>query len=153
MLFISLHSKPTAKIRYSLGITSDLSFQMTYADVKISPPKSLDVSQTIQFASDVGKLLSYLDGYDSKKLTVDDHVKSASDLLTYVQQLQIDEEKSQIISFIKEQLQNLFKPPTRHRFSNYTTAVCMTWYKTSPALYKLILSDKLVIIPAESTMK
>ena len=64
---------------------------MTDADVKISPPKSLDVSQTIQFASDVGKLLSYLDGYDSKKLTVGDHVKNASDLLTYVEQLQIDE--------------------------------------------------------------
>ena len=148
LVFVSLISTPLPKVKFSLSIDSNLSFKMVYDDVIIRPTKLFNSGTSkIQFVSDVSTILSFLKNYSGEK-TVENTLDTACALIEFIKEQDDSTERSTKLGFILEQLQLAFKPPTGRRYCPATIATCMMWFKTSRALYKMILSDKVLTIPS-----
>ena len=148
LIFVSLCSAPYPKVKFSLTI---LSFTLV-DDVIVRPTKVLPVATTkIQYASDISTLLSFLKNYSGDK-TIENSVDTACALIKYIGEEDKGREYSTKLSFILEQLQLVFQNPTGRRYCPATIATCMMWYKTSRALYKMILSNNVLTIPCVAHM-
>ena len=126
---------------------------MMYADAVVSPPKNLNLSEKIQYASEVASLLSFLHGFSADRIECKKYVESACMTIKFVTEREDDSEKVNKLTFVLEQLELLYKSPTGRRYSNITLAICMTWYKTSSALYDVIISDSVMTIPSPDHLK
>ncbi len=155
LVFLSVQTSPYPKIRYSLVVKSDLSYQLVYADALVSLPNHFKISnERIQYAAEVASLLCHLDGFSDRDQNVNQkYVETACVTLKFVTEREKDKIKVSKLAFLLEQLELLYKCPTGRRYSIVTLAMCMTWYKTSLALYDLVISDIVLTIPSSDHVK
>ena len=155
LIFASFVTTPVVKVRYSLLIRTDLSFQLTHTDVIIPHRKVSHVSPApkIVYAAQVHALINFLSEYKTSTTVRDQYIQTACVLLEFAAEIENNEEYNDKLCFLIEQLNLLDKKPTGRRYSPHTLATCMMWYKTSPALYRLILSDNLTTFPSEAHLK
>ena len=153
LMFVSLDSYPVPTVKFSSVVKSNLSFQLTSDGIVVKPDilshtHIMASISEIRYASEVTKLLSFLEKYSKKDTTPECYVEMACELLKSSLSNEKEDEKLKKLRFLLEQLELLYKHPNGRRYSAPTTATCMMWYKTSAACYRLILSDNVLTVPA-----
>ena len=154
LVFYELEYQPIPKVKFSLVVHDDLSYQIVCAGAVI-PLREVSsiVGMKIKFASDILKLITFLQAR-CQKVTLQDCVSSACISIKYfLSSKNVEDDKENKIQFLLEQLQLVYISPTGRRCSKVTIATCMIWYKTSPALYRLIISDGVLTIPSISYLR
>ena len=134
-------------------ISSDLSFQMASYGTLIPIPDVRHIADTtIKYASDVTNIVSFLVARN-KNVTSQDLVSTACTFIECcLSSDDLDRSYEGKVRFLLEQLELIFKIPTRRRYAAKTTAMCM-WLKTSTSMYEVLISDDVLTIPCVNYLR
>lgn len=142
--------------RYSIAISSTLEFALFSNDCSVSPDRVKHIlkSEKIERHSDVLNILAFLNCYSVQTPTLSDTVKDCTSKLSKVLKQTVEPEDSltQKLEFIVEQLSLAVSPVQSRKYSSKLLWKCLSWQKTSPALYKLILSEGQLSLPSVSRL-
>ena len=139
------------KFSYSLTVYNTLNFLLVKSDCILSNSKVQHICKNkIERKSDVGNILAFLRSLD--ELKKEDQVHQC--LLLIDRLLDNEDEASspaKKLAFIRSQLELVYSK--RPHYSSSFVWTALTWMKTSPALYKMLLQDNLVTLPSLSYLK
>ena len=152
LVYFSMITLPTPVIKFSIIISPDMSYIITVDNIVIQTKqrKELISSPKINLLTDVLSLIDYARNF-SGDIPVNCTLKTARSLLETC--ANADDDKAPKIGFVIVQLDLLGKPPKARRYSPYTLAMCLTWYKSSPTLYRQIQSENLLTLPSVSYLR
>jgi len=143
--------------RFSLAISTDLKFSLFVRDLQISPSriKHITDKNKIERHTDVQNILAFLNSYAGNAPNILDPVEDCIQKLSRLssQALKDDEQLSQKIDFIIEQLSLAVMPVYSRKYSTKLLWNCLTWMKIGPATYKQILSDGMMTLPSLSCLR
>lgn len=147
--------KPT--FRFSLTIKSSLQFVM-FANgciVNSNCVKQITKIDKIERHSDVLNILAFLNSFSCQMPALIDIVEDCVQKLTSMLQQSVEQEDllNQKLEFLVDQLSLAIVPLPSRKYSTKTLWKTLTWMKTSPALYKLLLADGLLTLPSLSRLQ
>jgi hypothetical protein len=143
--------------RFSLAISTDLKFKLFVCDSQILPStiKHITNKNQIERHTDITNILAFLNSYAGNTQNildpVEDGIKKLSKLSN--EALKDDEQLTQKIDFIIEQLSLAIVPVHSRKYSTKLLWNCLTWMKTGPATYKQMLSDGMMTLPSLSCLR
>lgn len=143
-------------LRFSLTIHSGLDFSLFVGKAAIPASKVKSIAETcrIERLSDVENILAFLNAYSSQEPDPKDVVEDCITKLSRLAKQTVvkDDVLSQKLEFLGEQLSLALMPANSRRYSSKLLWHCLTWMKTGPALYKLMLSEGLFTLPSTSRL-
>ena len=134
-----------ASVLFSLTILPDLSFAMHVREIKIkhSAISHITTNETFQTCSEILNVVAFLKSKET--FTSEEHRESAIQSLEKCIESSEDQNSKQQMEFIVEQLQLMTLTKTRRRFSSSLLAMSTIWLQTSPALYRQIVEEDIII--------
>jgi len=142
--------------KYSLTIHANLDFSLFTSNSSIPASKVKHITETyrIQRFSDVENILAFLNSYSCQEPDAKDVIEECVNRLSRLAKKTVvkDESLSQKLEFISEQLSLALMPANSRRYSTKLLWHCLTWMKTGPAVYKVLLSDGFLTLPSLSRL-
>jgi hypothetical protein len=151
-LTVDEDGKPTLK--FSLTILKSLEFVLSSKDVIVptSKVKHITLNKKIQRHSDVLNILAFLNSFSDGQPNVQDVINYCISKLSDAGK-EVQTENSSLstkIEFLIEQLKLSIVPPGGRRYSARLLWTAITWMKTGPAVYRLLLADGSLTLPTFS---
>jgi hypothetical protein len=143
-------------LKYSLTVTNTLDFLLVCEDVILSKDlvKHISPADRIERHSDIQNILAFLRNYseDNRKTsdTISYCVKKLGEL---VEQENANEEIRKKLTFLSEQLKLSTLPVFARKYSSWFLCTALTWMKSSPSLYRNLVSEGLLTLPSTSHLK
>ena len=142
------------KVKYSIVISSDLSFRMFSNDIEIPSRMVIHIVpfQRITASSDVLNILAYLGSYNNNngesmsKDVVSQMIDVILENLCRIGE-RMEEKHRRKFDFLIEQFSLLLKEPKTRRFSSNLMATSILWHNISPSMYKQLLADDFLSLP------
>ena len=147
-------SKP--KLGFSLTVFETLQFQLVSEDRFVSTSKVHHIAkkQVIERYSDISNILAFLKSYQESAVTKEDIIDHCiKKLSSALEDCDKNSEISTKLSFISSQLSLLNGPAQSRRYSPSFIWTALSWMKTSPALYRLLLSEGTLTLPSIGYLK
>ena len=154
---VSINDEGNPGFLFSLTIEETLNFAMFSNGIKVSVLKVKNISpnQKIERASDIQNILAFLSSYSEMNPQPEDVIEHCVHKLKRVQKESTDASSEMVtkLSFITEQLDLSKQKCHTKRYSSSLLWCAMTWQKTSPSLYSMMLEDCLLSLPSISYLK
>ena len=153
LYLFDITSEGRAVAKFSLTIFSDLSFAMFAYEMKIKKSSIAHITSKPQFetCSEILNTVAFLKNKDV--FTTVEYVSSAIAALEKSISSTEDNALQQRLEFTIEQLRLSMKTKSGRRFSSSLLAMSALWLQTSPALYRQISDENVLVIPAVETVK
>ena len=142
------------KLGYSLTILESLAFNLVKGETKLpaSRVKHICKFERIERFSDVSNILAFLRSDLNLKENQKDQLKlCVSNLSTFIEAQDEASDEYKKLLFLRDQLALINK--THRRYCSSFVWTALTWFKTSPALYRLIQKDGLLTLPSIRYLK
>jgi hypothetical protein len=143
------------QLLHSVRVNRDLTFEAFSNNRHISV-KSLSISMLhpskIRKFSDFLNLLASLNGESLKFVSPEKQILSILKSCLQGDDNE-DDECVRRYAFWHEQIKLSELVPTQRHYSSTLLVSCLLWHSASPACYRTILSDKLLLLPSERTLR
>ena len=153
---VEFNEEGMPSIKFSITINSSLDFTLFTCNASVSASKVKHITENsrIKRYSDVQNILAFLSAFSRQQPDTKDVVEECvAKLSSLLKQTVIkDDSLSLKLEFITEQLALAAMPANTRRYSSKLLWHCLTWMKTSPAVYKLLLSDGFFTLPSPSRL-
>lgn len=140
------------QFKFSLTVFRSLRFQLVVAECVLSPSKVSHICKKKQLErkSDVRNILAFLRCQDGA--TKEDRASQCLQTLNALIENEVEDSSSFLkLSFIKGQLEILLSGRSKYPASFIWTA--LTWMRTSPALYRMLLQSGCLSLPSIGYLK
>ncbi|CAB4057267.1 unnamed protein product [Lepeophtheirus salmonis] len=152
-LHIALFEENVPKIKNTLIIKKDLSYELWDGTILLSNEKVSDIVKDISLVTcvlDIENILLYL-SISSECDTEENMVEKCINILEA--QDYTEESDARLILFIVEQLKLLYKGNSHRRYSKQLLETCIRWEKRNTAFYRMLIEDDYFILPRTSYLK
>ena len=143
-------------LKFSITINAGLDFSLFVNSTSISASKVKHITENSKITrfSDVDNILAFLNSYSCQEPDPKDVVEECIKKLSRLSKQTVvnDDVLSQKLDFISEQLSLALMPVNARKYSSKLLWHCLTWMKTGPAIYKLLLSDGFLTLPSLSRL-
>jgi len=147
--------KPT--FRFSLSVNTNLELCLFSKDISVPVSKISHITGNgrISRHSDIVNILAFLNSYSEMPPEPEDVINSCLLKLNGLSEnvFEGDENLLKKITFIVEQLKLVNENPHKRRYSTNFLWTAITWLKTSPVLYKLLIQEGYLTLPSISYLK
>ncbi len=154
-IYFNEEGKPT--FRFSLSVNTNLELCLFANDISVPVSKVSNIVENgrISRHSDILNILAFLNSYSELPPEPEDVINSCISKLNGLSENVYDGKENQLkrISFIVEQLKLANENPHKRRYSTNFLWTAITWLKTSPVLYKLLIQEGLLTLPSISYLK
>ncbi len=146
-------SKP--KFAFSLTVFRSLKFVLVSGDsiLPLSKVSHISKTQMIKRHSDISNLLAFLRSYKGTDKVEDVTEHCIRKLNAAIAECDENSLIFKKLSFIKSQLNLVKQTGLSRRYPPAFIWTALSWFKTSPALYRLLLSDGLMTLPSIGYLK
>ncbi len=147
-------SKP--KLGFSLTVFDSLEFRLVCGDLILSPSKVNHITKKniLERNSDIYNILAFLNSYSKEKANSKDTIENCiSKLKNCLEETENDVPLSNKLSFIIEQLELANCSKHTRRYSTSFVWSAISWMKSSPALYRQLISEGMMTLPSISYLK